>query len=101
MAIRYGNYGRARLVLFASLILQFTIKRVDSLVSFEASDIGCGIPAALWPRIFEPFVTHGKSNGTGLGPAMGKVLVEAHPSSISVKSSDRGTTFHVELPVEP
>ena len=70
-------------MLFASLILQFTIKRVDSLVRFEASDTGCGIPAELLPRIFEPFVTHGKSNGTG--PAISKVVVEAHRSSISVK----------------
>jgi signal transduction histidine kinase len=86
---------------FASLILQFTIKRVDSLVRFEVPDAGCGFPAQFLPRISELFVTHGKSNGTGLGLAISKAVVEAHRGFISVKSSDRGTTFQVDLLLEP
>jgi two-component system, NtrC family, sensor kinase len=54
----------------------------------------------LLPRIFEPFVTYGKSNGTGLGLAISKAVVEAHQGRISVKSSDRGTTFTIDLPLE-
>ena len=81
-------------------ILLFSVKRIDSRVHFEISDTGCGIPAQLLPRIFEPFVTHGKSNGTGLGLAISKAVVEAHHGSISVKSGDHGTTFHVVLPLE-
>jgi signal transduction histidine kinase len=52
------------------------------------------------PRIFEPFVTHGKSNGTGLGLAISKAVVEAHRGLIWVKSNERGTTFHIDLPLE-
>jgi signal transduction histidine kinase len=81
-------------------ILGFTVRRVDSRVHFEISDTGCGIPAALLPRIFEPFVTHGKSNGTGLGLAISKAVVEAHKGLIWVKSSERGTTFTIDLPLE-
>jgi len=81
-------------------ILLFSVKRIESRVHFEISDTGCGIPAQLLPRIFEPFVTHGKSNGTGLGLAISKAGVEAHHGSISVKSGDPGTTFHVDLPLE-
>jgi two-component system NtrC family sensor kinase len=81
-------------------MLLFTVKRIDSHLCFEVSDTGCGIPAQLLPRIFEPFMTHGKSNGTGLGLAISKAVVEAHHGSISVKSSDRGTTFQVDLPSE-
>jgi signal transduction histidine kinase len=81
-------------------ILLFGVKRTDIHLRFEISDTGCGIPAQLLPRIFEPFVTHGKSNGTGLGLAISKAVVEAHQGSISVKSSDRGTTFTIDLPLE-
>lgn len=81
-------------------VLSFTIKRIDSRVHFEVSDTGCGIPAQLLPRIFEPFVTHGKANGTGLGLAISKAVVEAHRGLIWVKSSDQGTAFTIDLPLE-
>lgn len=82
-------------------VLCFIVKRIDSSLRFEISDTGCGIPAQLLPRIFEPFVSHGKANGTGLGLAISKSVVDAHRGSISVKSSDTGTTFTIELPLEP
>jgi signal transduction histidine kinase len=81
-------------------ILTFTIKRTEGGLRFEISDTGCGISAALLPRIFEPFVTHGKSNGTGLGLAISKAVVEAHHGAISAKSSEQGTTFTVDLPLQ-
>ena len=81
-------------------VLMFAVKRTDSGLCFEVSDTGCGIPAQLLPRIFEPFVTHGKSNGTGLGLAISKAVVEAHHGTISVNSSEQGTTFTIDLPVQ-
>lgn len=80
--------------------LRFTVKRIESRVRFEVSDTGCGISAELLPRVFEPFVTHGKSNGTGLGLAVSKAVVEAHHGTISATSSERGTTFQIDLPLE-
>jgi signal transduction histidine kinase len=81
-------------------VLSFTVKRIDSRVQFEISDTGCGIPPQLLPRIFEPFVTHGKTNGTGLGLAISKAVVQAHRGLIWVKSSDQGTAFTIDLPLE-
>lgn len=81
--------------------LRLVVKQLDSIVRFELSDTGCGIPSELLPRIFEPFVTHGKASGTGLGLAISKAVVEAHHGSISVSSSDKGTTFQIDLPVAP
>jgi signal transduction histidine kinase len=81
-------------------VLMFAVKRTATGLRFEVSDSGCGIPAQLLPRIFEPFVTHGKSNGTGLGLAITKAVVEAHHGTILVRSSEQGTTFTVDLPVQ-
>ena len=79
--------------------ITFSTKRTPAGLRCEVSDTGCGIPNELLPRIFEPFVTHGKSNGTGLGLAITKAVVEAHQGTISVQSSDRGTSFTVNLPL--
>jgi signal transduction histidine kinase len=81
-------------------LLILAIKATDAGLRCEISDTGCGIPDELLPRIFEPFVTHGKSNGTGLGLAITKAVVEAHRGTISVQSSDRGTTFTLDLPIQ-
>lgn len=75
--------------------------RSGNLVNFEIVDTGCGIPAKILDRIFEPFVTHGKTNGTGLGMAIAKSVVEAHRGRIWMESTEgEGTTCHIELPAE-
>ena len=78
--------------------LRFAVSQVDSSVRFEVVDTGPGIPSEILPRIFEPFMTHGKANGTGLGLPISKAVVEAHQGTISVRSSDKGTTFQIDLP---
>jgi signal transduction histidine kinase len=80
--------------------LNVSIKQVNDKVRFVFADTGPGIPADLLPEIFEPFVTHGKQDGTGLGLAISKAVVEAHKGSISVWSSEKGTTFQIELPIK-
>jgi signal transduction histidine kinase len=80
-------------------VLRFTLRQVDSSVRFEVADTGCGIPGELLPRVFEAFVTYGKTGGTGLGLAISKSVVEAHHGTISVQSNGSGTTFLVDLPL--
>ena len=68
-------------------------------VHMAFGDNGPGIPAELEGRLFESFATHGKANGTGLGLALVKGLVEAHRGTVSVSSQrDVGTTFTISLP---
>ena len=51
------------------------------------------------PRLFEPFVAHGKPHGTGLGLAIAKSVVEAHKGKISISSvQGSGTTVEIRLP---
>lgn len=66
---------------------------------FTVADTGHGIPEHILPTIFEPFVTHGKAQGTGLGMAIAKSIVEAHGGSITVAStSGEGTCFTIRVP---
>ncbi|HMJ06956.1 MAG TPA: ATP-binding protein [Chthoniobacterales bacterium] len=80
-------------------ILTLSTDLVQGQVVLRLSDTGCGIPAELLPRLFEPFVTHGKSHGTGLGMAIAKSVIDAHGGKISVTSvPGNGTTVDIRLP---
>jgi signal transduction histidine kinase len=83
-------------------ILTITTDLVGNQVVIRISDTGIGIPAELLPKLFEPFVTHGKSHGTGLGMAIAKSVVTAHSGKISVSSvPGSGTTVDIRLPAPP
>ncbi|NQU11258.1 histidine kinase, partial [bacterium] len=68
-------------------------------VCIEVRDTGPGIPPEQQEKLFQPFLTN-RAQGTGLGLAIVQKIVEAHHGRIEVESSqDRGTTFHLYLPV--
>ncbi len=71
-----------------------TFEREDDVV-IVIEDSGPGIPARALPRIFEPLFTT-KMNGTGLGLATCKNIVESHGGHISARNEP--TTFTIELP---
>jgi len=80
----------------------FTIAawRESERVMLSFADTGSGIPEALRARLFQPFATHGKRDGTGLGLAMVKQVVESHGGEIRFESAPgKGTTFTFSLPV--
>jgi two-component system nitrogen regulation sensor histidine kinase GlnL len=52
-------------------------------------DNGGGIPESMLPRLFTPFATS-KSQGTGLGLAVSRRIVEAHGGRIEVKNRSGG-----------
>jgi signal transduction histidine kinase len=83
-------------------ILTISTNLVDKQVVIRISDTGIGIPSELLPKLFEPFFTHGKSHGTGLGMAIAKSVVTAHHGRISVESvQGSGTTVDIRLPAPP
>lgn len=80
-------------------ILTITTDLVQDQVAIRISDTGMGIPSEVLPKLFEPFVTHGKANSTGLGLAIAKSVVEAHGGKISLSSvNGSGTTVEIRLP---
>jgi signal transduction histidine kinase/ligand-binding sensor domain-containing protein/DNA-binding response OmpR family regulator len=85
--------------------IPYPMKASNSGVSITISDTGPGIPPDRLERIFDRFyqvddsVTR-KREGTGIGLALSKELVELHYGQIQVASEvGQGTTFTVKLPL--
>jgi PAS domain S-box-containing protein len=73
----------------------------EKTVCVEVADNGPGIPAAIVPRVFDPFfTTRPAGEGTGLGLSVCRGIVEGHGGTIGLHSEvGRGTVFRVELPI--
>jgi signal transduction histidine kinase len=70
-------------------------------VVVDVADDGPGMPADVAEKIFNPFFTT-KAQGSGLGLAVVRNIVDAHDGRIDMTTADgRGTKFRVTLPVEP
>jgi signal transduction histidine kinase len=69
-------------------------------VSLGVSDTGPGVPAEISSRIFEPlFSTKEPGEGTGLGLALCRRIMEVHRGTITLAaSSAAGTTFRLSFP---
>jgi signal transduction histidine kinase len=68
-------------------------------LTLRVTDTGCGLPAALGPRIFAPFVST-KETGLGLGLSICKRIVEAHGGAIEAANRPGGgAVFTVRLPL--
>ena len=85
-----GVHGAVRIATFAD----------DRRAVLEVSDSGPGVPAELARRIFEPFfTTKPAGQGTGLGLAVSRQLVERHGGRLALVASERGARFQVVLPL--
>jgi signal transduction histidine kinase len=73
----------------------------DAWLRIEFSDDGCGIPEAMLPAIFDPFVTTKlDGGGTGLGLSISAGIIARHGGTIQAYSDgDVGSQFVIELPL--
>ncbi len=81
-------------------VIHVALKEVRGGVEIRVSDNGRGIPELIRGQLFEPFVSHGKENGTGLGLTVVQKIVQDHGGDVIVeKTSAEGTVFHLLLPL--
>jgi signal transduction histidine kinase len=68
-------------------------------VEIKVADNGRGIPNSVRETLFDPFVSQGKENGTGLGLTVVQKIIQDHGGEISVaQTSSEGTIFRITLP---
>ncbi len=76
------------------------IQQTGDQVEFALGDSGPGLPPEIESRLFQSFATHGKEDGTGLGLALVKKIVDDHQGEIRVESkAGEGVTFRLRLPL--
>ncbi len=74
----------------------------EDYLAIRVADNGRGIAAEIRDRLFQPFTSFGKENGSGLGLAVVQKIVQDHGGAITVEStSSAGTVFRLVLPVGP
>lgn len=73
----------------------------DKWVWFSVADTGKGISAEHQAQIFEPFfTTKPRGQGTGLGLALSRSIIDKHNGRIDVKTeTGKGSCFTVWLPI--
>jgi len=95
-ALKYTNeYGT----------ITVSLKLDDSKICIKVNDTGIGIPSNELPYLFNRFykVSNSKQtseyDGTGIGLALSKELIQLHNGQLDVYSNEnKGTTFFVTIP---
>jgi signal transduction histidine kinase len=71
---------------------------VDERIYLTILDNGPGVPASVRETLFDPFVTAGKPDGTGLGLTLARRIAEEHGGGLCLEESNReGTIFTLSL----
>jgi signal transduction histidine kinase len=79
--------------------IEISLSGTPEWVEIRIRDNGHGIPSAIAETLFEPFVSQGKENGTGLGLTVVQKIVQDHAGEITVERTwHQGTVFLIRLP---
>jgi signal transduction histidine kinase len=80
--------------------IEIGLRRHGDTLEIRIADNGPGIPDAIRDRLFEPFISHGKENGTGMGLTVVQKILQDHGGEVAVeKTSATGTIFRVNIPL--
>jgi signal transduction histidine kinase len=76
-----------------------TVERAGYAVTIAVSDNGPGIAEPIRDKLFHPFVSFGKENGTGLGLTVVQKIVHDHGGQVlQERTPDARTIFRITLP---
>ena len=80
--------------------IEISTLRAGDRILIEVGDNGCGIPADVLPRVFDPFFsTKAPGKNYGLGLAIGAALAESLGGALAVESKEgEGSRFKLWLP---
>lgn len=82
--------------------IEVGLLRNREYLEIRIADNGPGIAEAVRDRLFEPFVSYGKENGTGMGLTVVQKILQDHGGDVVVEqTSVAGTTFRLSLPLHP
>ena len=92
-----GNAGEA---IEGTGTISLATRPVFDGIELLVSDTGSGIPLAIQDTLFDPFISQGKPNGTGLGLSVAKNIIEEHGGNITFSTKqDVGTRFSIKFPL--
>lgn len=81
-------------------VITLRFHQSDGEVITELADSGPGIAPEMADKLFQPFATHGKSHGTGLGLSSCKKTIADHGGRIwAVNAPQGGAVFSFALPL--
>ncbi len=79
--------------------VEVTASETAGSITISVADNGPGIAESIRDRLFHPFVSYGKENGTGLGLAVVQKIVQDHGGEIVMERTFLGkTVFRIVLP---
>jgi signal transduction histidine kinase len=80
--------------------IEIEVKGQEELVEIAVRDTGPGIPTAMLPKLFTPFLSS-KDTGLGLGLVISRRIVEDHGGTLTAANHPRGgAEFLIRLPLE-
>jgi len=78
------------------------LRRVAEKLEIRIEDNGPGVAEVVREKLFAPFVSYGKENGTGMGLTVVQKIVQDHGGEVVVeRTSAAGTTFRISMPLSP
>lgn len=97
--VLFNIAANARDAMGGSGVIHLRARVADARLVLELRDEGPGVPPEVRERVFEPFVTHGKKGGTGLGLAVARRFVEDHGGQLDLAPEGKGACFRIRLPL--
>ena len=80
--------------------IEIVTKEIKDYIRIGIRDNGPGIEKRILDRLFDPFFTTRRAEGTGLGLTLSRRIIEEHKGTIKVSSEvGKGTVFSVNLPI--